>query len=222
MRYAAGQKEQTRKKIVETAGRIFRRNGYHASGVDKVMEEAGLTAGGFYSHFSSKQALLAAALAEAGSESRQRVEKEIRGLSGHAWVKGFLGRYLDRKHIESIELGCPLAALVSEVSRADETVKASFEEIVRNLQKRLASNAAPGATRAEEKALAVVSMCVGGLGLARSVKDEQLADRILAACRRQAEEILCGKEPPIVRESPVLPIQAGCIPHRAGSSRSST
>ncbi len=197
MRYPAGQKEQTRKKIVETAGRIFRRNGYHASGVDKVMEEAGLTAGGFYSHFSSKHALLAAALAEAGSESRQRVEKGIRGLSGHAWVKGFLGRYLDRKHVERIELGCPLAALVSEVSRADEAVKASFEGIVRNLQMRLASNAGPEATRAEEKALAVVSMCVGGLGLARSVKDEKLADRILASCRRQAEEILCGKEVPM-------------------------
>ena len=194
MRYPAGHKEQTRKKILMTAGRMFRRHGYHASGVDKVMEEAGLTAGGFYSHFSSKQALLAAALAEAGSEARQRVEKGIRGLSGRAWVKGFLGRYLDRKHVERIEVGCPLAALVSEVSRADEAVKASFEGVVRNLQERLASNAGPDTTQAEEKALAAVSMCVGGLGLARSVKDVELANRILASCRRQAEEILCGKE----------------------------
>ena len=194
MRYPAGRKEQTRKKILGTAGRIFRRNGYHASGVDKVMEEAGLTAGGFYSHFSSKQELLAAALAEAGAESRQRVEKGIRGRSGRAWVKGFLGRYLGGKHREDIEDGCPLAALVSEVSRADESVKASFEGIVRDLQERLASHVGPDRTRADEKALAAMSMCVGGLGLARSVNDKALAERILASCRRQAELILLGTE----------------------------
>lgn len=195
MRYPAEQKEHTRKKILETAGRIFRRDGYHASGVDKVMDEAGLTPGGFYAHFSSKQALLAAALAEAGAESLRGVEKRLAGLSGRAWVKRFLRRYLGREHCGSSEFGCPLAALVSEVSRADETVKASFEELVRNLQERLASNAGPGANSGGEKALAVVSMCVGGLGLARSVNDRALAERILESCRRRAEEILCGGDP---------------------------
>jgi TetR/AcrR family transcriptional regulator, transcriptional repressor for nem operon len=201
MRYPAGQKEQTRKKILETAGRIFRRDGYQASGVDKVMLEAGLTAGGFYAHFSSKQSLLAAALVEAGTELRQRVEKSLQGLSGRGWVKGFLERYLGLEHCESSETGCPLAALVSEVSRADETVKASFEELVRTLQDALTSNTLPGGSPAGEQALAVVSMCVGGLGLARSVKDRALAERILDACRRQAEEILCGDDTEILENS---------------------
>ncbi|MGD0042295.1 MAG: helix-turn-helix domain-containing protein, partial [Isosphaeraceae bacterium] len=57
MRYAAGHREQTRAKILRAACRVFRRQGYHAAGVDKVMEEAGLTAGGFYAHFASKEAL---------------------------------------------------------------------------------------------------------------------------------------------------------------------
>jgi TetR/AcrR family transcriptional regulator, transcriptional repressor for nem operon len=192
MRYPAGRKEQTRKKILETAARIFRRDGYHASGVDKVMEEAGLTAGGFYTHFSSKQALLAAALAAAGTESRDRVEQSLQGLSGRAWVRGFLGLYLGREHCEGSEAGCPLAALVSEVSRADEAVKASFAGLVCNLQEMLVSNAGSGAAIADELALAAVSMCVGGLALARSVKDRALAEQILDSCRRQAEMILCS------------------------------
>ena len=194
MRYPVGQKEQTRKKILATASKMFRRNGYHASGVDKVMEGAGLTAGGFYTHFASKQELLAEALVEAGSESRQYVERGIRSLSGREWVRKFLGRYLDRRHVERLDVMCPLVALVSEVSRADDAVKASFEGVLRKFQERLATNAAPGAALDEEKTLAAISMCVGGLGLARSVQDKGLANRILASCRRQAEEILCGDE----------------------------
>jgi TetR/AcrR family transcriptional repressor of nem operon len=194
MRYPAGRKEQTRKKILETAGRIFRRDGYHASGVDKVMDEAGLTAGGFYAHFPSKQALLAAALVEAGTESRQRVEESLEGLSSRAWVQGFLGRYLGREHCESSEAGCPLPALVSEVSRADDPVKASFEGLVCSFQEMLASKAGLDSIVAGELALAVVSMCVGGLALARSVKDRTMTEQILDSCRRQAEQILCGDD----------------------------
>lgn len=194
MRYPARQKDETRKKILEAAGRVFRREGYHASGVDKVMNEAGLTAGGFYAHFRSKEALLAEALVEAGTDARRHVERSLLGLSGRGWVHGFLTRYLGKEHCASSESGCPLAALVSEASRADETVKASVEALVRDLQDRLAAHAGPDPVLAGQSALAVVSMCVGGLGLARAVKDRDLANRILDSCRQQAERILCGHE----------------------------
>ena len=72
MRYAADQKEKTRSRIVRAAGKVFRRQGYHAAGVDKVMAEAGLTAGGFYAHFDSKQALLAEAIEDAAVEVGER------------------------------------------------------------------------------------------------------------------------------------------------------
>lgn len=68
MRYAAGHREQTRAKIFRAAGKVFRRQGYHAAEVDKVMEEAGLTAGGFYAHFGSEEALLAETLASAAAK----------------------------------------------------------------------------------------------------------------------------------------------------------
>ena len=194
MRYAAGQKEKTRARILEAAARVFRRQGYHAAGVDQVMQEAGLTAGGFYAHFESKQALLAEALTHAGVEAGRRRDEGLEDLSGREWVEAFLARYLDMSHRGRVEDGCPLVALVSEVSRADAPVKKRFETMVRELEVSLSAHASPcepGA--AEGRAFAAVALCVGGLGLARSVQDEALAERILASCREQARNILCGE-----------------------------
>jgi len=193
MRYAPDQKEKTRAKILDAAGKVFRRKGYHPAGVDDVMDEAGLTAGGFYAHFGSKQALLAEAIAHTGVATRRRHAAALANLSGPEWLAAFLRHYLSASHRRGIEEGCPLAALVSEVARADEKVKRSFEGIVRELECQLASHAREceaGATG--DRALAALALCVGGLGLARSVQDEALAERILASCRKQAERILCG------------------------------
>ena len=191
MRYAADQKEKTRARILGAAGRVFRREGYHASGVDKVMAEAGLTAGGFYAHFDSKQALLAEALEHAAAETGERLAAATESISGREWVEVFLRRYLSLEHCLDIEGGCPLAALVSEVARADEAVKGGFERIVRDAVRKLATHASGSRARAMDKrALAALAMCVGGLALARSVGNEKLAARILASCRSVATEIL--------------------------------
>jgi TetR/AcrR family transcriptional repressor of nem operon len=179
MRYAAGHREQTRAKILRAAGKVFRRQGYHAAGVDKVMEEAGLTAGGFYAHFASKEALLAEVLAPAAAGALH--DEPIEHLTGRAWADAFVDRYLSQAHLIKTEDGCPLPPLVSEVARADGSVKASFEAIVRGLATRLCEHA--GGDVSEDRALAVLALCVGGLGVARSVQDEALAERILAACR---------------------------------------
>lgn len=193
MRYAPDHKEKTRAKILEAAGRVFRRHGYHASGVDRVMDEAGLTAGGFYAHFDSKQALLAEAIAHAGEEIGRRRAAGLENLSGREWIEAFLSRYLGTAHRSRAEDGCPIVALISEVSRADESVKRSFETMVRDLGASLGLHARECDPHADEdRALAALAMCVGGLGLARSVQDEALAERILASCREQAAEILRG------------------------------
>jgi TetR/AcrR family transcriptional regulator, transcriptional repressor for nem operon len=185
MRYPAGHKEQTRAKILRAAGKVFRREGYHAAGVDKVMEEAGLTAGGFYAHFGSKEALLAETLAPTAAEAGALRDQDLKGVAGRAWVEAFVERYLRPSHLIKTEDGCPLPALVSEVARTSGPVKASFEAIIRNLATRLRSQAGEGLT--EDRALAVLALCIGGLGVARSVQDQALADRILAACRDLAK-----------------------------------
>src|SRR4051812_13299130 len=98
MRYAAGHKELTRAKILRAAGKVFRRLGYHASGVDKVMEEAGLTAGAFYAHFGSKEALLAEVLAPTAADVGALRDRGLQAESGRAWVEGFIDRYLSPEH----------------------------------------------------------------------------------------------------------------------------
>jgi TetR/AcrR family transcriptional regulator, transcriptional repressor for nem operon len=190
MRYSAGHKEKTRAKIVKAAGKVFRREGYHAAGVDEVMEEAGLTAGGFYAHFKSKEALLAATLEPTSVEVVSRREKELDGVASHAWLEAFIECYLAPRHMTNTEEGCPLPALVSEVARAGEPVKASFEAVVRGFAARLMEGA--GAKLTEERALAIVALCVGGLGVARSVKDDALGERILASCRELATASLAA------------------------------
>jgi TetR/AcrR family transcriptional repressor of nem operon len=200
VRYASDQKERTRAKILKAAGKVFRRHGYHAAGLDKVMEEAGLTAGAFYAHFDSKQELLAEALKHAAVEVRGVREPGLEGLSGEEWFDAFLSRYLSLSHRRQIEDGCPMPALVSEVSRADESVKQSFETIVRELVGKLASHArddgcAVDSASANERALAAISMCVGGLAMARAVQDEGLADQIIESCRKLAQGILQTAEP---------------------------
>jgi TetR/AcrR family transcriptional regulator, transcriptional repressor for nem operon len=191
MRYAAGRKEETRAKIVEAAGRVFRRHGYHASGVDKVMEAAGLTAGGFYAHFASKEALFAATLEPTAVETAAR-KPDGSAAPDRAWVVAFLERYLSVAHRDRPEDGCPLPALASEVARASGPVKENFETIVRSLAARIAE----GAGGSEDRALAIVALCVGGLGMARSVDDDALGRRILSACRDLAERSLASAEAP--------------------------
>jgi TetR/AcrR family transcriptional repressor of nem operon len=179
MRYAAGHREQTRAKILRAAGKVFRRQGYHAAGVDKVMEEAGLTAGGFYAHFASKEALLVEMLAPAAAGALH--DAHIEHLTDRVCAEAFVERYLSHEHVVKTEDGCPLPPLVSEVARAGGSVKASFEASVRGLATQLQGQ--DGGAVSQDRALAVVALCVGGLGIARSVEDEALAERILAACR---------------------------------------
>jgi TetR/AcrR family transcriptional repressor of nem operon len=185
VRYPAGHKEQTRARILRAAGRGFRRVGYHAAGVDQVMEGAGLTAGGFYAYFRSKEALLAEALTAAATEAGVPLDEDLKGVAGRARLQAFVESYLSPSHLHRSDSGCPLPALVSEVARAGGPVKASFEAIVRDLVARLRDPEGEGLS--ENRALAIVALCVGGLGVARAVQDEAFRDRILAACRDLAK-----------------------------------
>jgi len=192
MRYGPEHKANTRAKILAAAGRLFRRRGFHAAGVDAVMSEAGLTPGGFYTHFGSKEALLADALEHAAEGMAARLSADLEGLpeSGPARAEAFVAFYLNPAHREAVEDGCPLAALISEVPRAGEPVRKTFEAALLRLAARISDD---GPDR--DRAFAVVSLCVGALGLARSVQDEALADRILEAARSLAADALAVQRP---------------------------
>jgi AcrR family transcriptional regulator len=175
MRYEKGHKEATRQKIVEIAAAEFRRNGIDGIGVADLMAKAGLTHGGFYSHFKSKEDLVRAALQEAASKSRMRkADEEGRSL------EEIIHSYLRPEHRDVPERGCAFASLVAEIGRhGSETRKeltASLERILGILEKRLPEGAAR-----RKKAIGIFSTMLGALQLARTVNDKELSDQIREA-----------------------------------------
>jgi len=187
MRYTPDHKEKTRDRILESAAKVFRRQGYHATGVDKVMEDAGLTAGGFYAHFPSKDALLADALEHSAVTIAGRLECGLEDVSDREWLQAVVDRYLADSNRQHPELGCPIPSLAPEVARAGLAPRKAFERLVRGLIARIAEHLPP--EESEKRAIAIAALCVGGMTLARAVHDPGFAGRILESCR----ELACDK-----------------------------
>jgi TetR/AcrR family transcriptional regulator, transcriptional repressor for nem operon len=188
MRYSPDHKEKTRARILESAATAFRREGYHATGVDKVMEEAGLTAGGFYAHFSSKDAMLAEALEHYAATGSGKLDVSAEHAGDHERAAAVVDRYLTTSHRGHPESGCPLPSLAAEVSRAGKKPRQAFERLVGGLINKI--EAALPADQAHDRAIAIAALCVGGMTLARAVHDPEFSDQILAACRAFAHENL--------------------------------
>lgn len=182
MRYPPEHKARTRERILEAAGRVFRRDGYHAAGVDKIMAEAGLTAGGFYAHFASKEELLLEMLRRALPQQLPHPT-----ATGRAAVAAYIERYLSAAHRDHPEAGCPVPPLLSELSRTGDRQKENFEELLVTLQSGLATHLEEaGEPNADRRALALLALCVGGLALSRALPDSATSEQLLAACRELA------------------------------------
>jgi TetR/AcrR family transcriptional regulator, transcriptional repressor for nem operon len=182
MRYPLDQKRRTRERILGAAAALFRRHGYSATGVDAVMASADLTAGAFYSHFGSKQVLLTKALDTAFRQSRRDWQNQLKGLRGGPWVRKFAAFYLSEGHRDAADLGCPMPALTPEISRSGEASRAVFEQHLRDLVDTVAQHVDSTAPD-RGHAISAIALSVGGLMLARAVKDRGFSDEILSACR---------------------------------------
>jgi len=177
-------KQLTHDLIVDTAARTLRGAGFAGVGVADVMQRAGLTHGGFYAHFASREALLAQALERAGQESARRLERTVahgraRGLTPlRALVEG----YLSERHLKSPEAGCPVAALASEMPRQSEAVRQVAAQRVESLLERVRSVLPEGCP--PDTAAALAGQLVGSLQLARALGDTAQGRRHLATARR--------------------------------------
>ncbi|HEY7545318.1 MAG TPA: TetR/AcrR family transcriptional regulator [Blastocatellia bacterium] len=182
---------ETRKKILSAAARLFRQRGYDGVGVDSVMNEVGLTAGGFYAHFPSKEALFAEAMASSlGGEKKLRAGKSRASISDDP-LHNLIFSYLSRTHRDGVGEGCPLPALTTDVARASVSTREIYEQKLLSFIDGIEAVLPEGAT--SDTALAVVAQCVGGLMISRAVKDEELSSRILRACRAAAMKISAGE-----------------------------
>jgi AcrR family transcriptional regulator len=175
-------KEDTHERIVSVAARAIRRQGYAGVGVADVMKEAGLTHGGFYAHFDSRDALLVEALERAGRESFEAVARGAQQRAGKgvsAW-RSLVETYLADVHLASLETGCPVAALGCEMPRQSLAVREASAVRVRRLVTAVRS-ALPEALR--PSASVVAATLVGSLQLARALGDNLEGRAVLAAAR---------------------------------------
>ncbi len=183
VRVSNGRKEETRQRILDAAGRLFRGRGIDAVGVDAVMHDAGLTHGGFYAHFASKEALVAEVSATALACSAARWEEISRGADHRAALARIVEGYLDPAHVAAIDRGCLLAALGPEVARRTQArpgVTAALRDMVDALARCLPQDRR---RQRRDRALALLSSMVGAVVLARIADDPALSAELLAAVR---------------------------------------
>jgi TetR/AcrR family transcriptional repressor of nem operon len=176
-------KAGTRERILAAAGELFGGHGIDAVGVDAIMHHAGLTHGGFYSHFASKEALVAEVSAAALARSAARWERICQEANPATALTRIVGSYLDPAHITAAERGCVLTTLGPEIARRRDTRPAITASIRRMLD--ALARCLPRRKR-RQRALEALSGMVGAVVLARLCDDSQLADEFLEAGRKAA------------------------------------
>ena len=178
----AATKEATHERIVGVAARAIRRSGYDGTGVADIMKEAGLTHGAFYAHFASREAMLAEAADRAGAESNAAAANIIAAVPAEQSLQALMQVYLSKEHLASIENGCPISALGSEMPRQSPDVRCAATRRIKEMID-LVTRQMPdwGQPSAHERALVTVATMVGTLMLARAVDDAALSDAFCSA-----------------------------------------
>jgi TetR/AcrR family transcriptional repressor of nem operon len=184
MRYDAEHKQKTRERVLVEAAKAIRAEGPHKIGVAAVMARAGLTHGGFYAHFESKDDFVAAAIGQMFAEGRARLDKALDGHSVERGLTAYIDFYLSAAHRDTRSTGCPLPFLSGDAPRLPEPSRDRFALGVAGLTARLASALEGlGHDHAEETAASMLSELVGALSLARAEPDAARSDAILARSR---------------------------------------
>jgi TetR/AcrR family transcriptional repressor of nem operon len=176
-------RERSHERIVEAAARAIRRSGYAGTGVADIMKEAGLTHGGFYAHFKSRDALLAEAVARAGQANAGRLERKVQSLGreGASPLRVLIESYLSDDHLATTESGCVVSALISEMPRQAPEVREASAKRVNSLIERVRVALPAGAEPAQ--AALITSAMVGGLQLSRAVGSEREGRALLRSIR---------------------------------------
>ena len=185
MRVSQQEKEKTHQRIVESAARLLRERGLENTGVDDVMRDAGLTHGGFYRHFETKDAMVGAALDSAFAQILAALDASYAGATPHQALSDFAAHYLSDGHVTHPGIGCPVPALSSEIGRAPASVRERFSAGVRRLGDSLGRGLRGSAAQRRARAYRQLAMMAGAVMIARA-SDQATAAEVLAACRAPA------------------------------------
>jgi AcrR family transcriptional regulator len=186
MRYSPEHKQQTRTRILEAAGQLFRKEGYGGSGIDGLTKAAGVTNGAFYGHFKTKSEAFRTAVV-AGLEELRLAVVELKASHGKRWRKTFVDFYLGPKRTCDIGQSCALPSLSPDVMRADLETRRVYEAELRRLIEEVATGLSDRATtKRDDAAIALLALLSGGVTMARAVADPALSERIAQAIGRMA------------------------------------
>lgn len=192
MPYSADHKHKTRARIVECARILFNRHGYHDVTIDMVMADAGLTRGGFYSHFKNKDDLFRSAVSSflmgRGAEWRAAAGVDMSKVSPDV-ARQMIEGYLSAEHLGDLDGQCPMIALPSDIARSNPDVQGAYQELLSAMVWLFETNLKAAGDDARDKALSMAALCVGGMVLARTLPDSTLANEVRAAARSAALDL---------------------------------
>jgi AcrR family transcriptional regulator len=181
-RPAPSRKEATHDRNVATAARAIRRSGYDGTGVAEIMKEAGLTHGGFYAHFESREHMLAEAADRAGGDGMAVLARAAAEAPPRKALEAILRAYLSREHVEGAETGCAVAALGSEMPRQSPRVRRAATRRIKEMIDLVARQSPDwGQPGAHVRALVALATALGALIVARAVDDPKLSDAVRQA-----------------------------------------
>jgi TetR/AcrR family transcriptional repressor of nem operon len=199
--YRPEHKARTRARIVEAARVLFNRHGFDDVTIDMVMSEAGLTRGGFYSYFRSKEALYAAAVSSflAGRGAQWRAEAGVDPMRGEpSMAVQMIQGYLSAAHLGDRDGQCPMIALPSDVARANPDVRQAYQQLLEAMVWLFEHNLKDPSPEGRQRALSLAALCVGGMVIARTLPDSAMAadvrEAAFASAMRLAEEGAKGTE----------------------------
>jgi TetR/AcrR family transcriptional repressor of nem operon len=191
MPYPAGHRDRVRKKIVESARRLFNQSGFQSVSVQSIMSHAGMTHGGFYSYFKSKSDLYVEVLGCFFTDPnwKSRWEGVHVDLASADAGPQIVRAYLSRQHFEDVENSCPMTALPGDVARSNKKVKTAFETVFKAMVTLLDRDVKNTSRPSERTAMTIAALCIGGMVVARAMNDRGLADRLREAATNVALEL---------------------------------
>lgn len=195
MPYSSQHKKMTRAKIVEAARKLFNRHGFESVSIDQIMKAAGLTRGGFYNHFKTKDALYAEAVSSflMGRGAEWRLDAGVNPYDPNPeMVMRMVKSYLSDEHLGDVEGQCPMIALPSDVARAGNNVREAYQGLLESMVWLFEQCAGGDDQTARQQALVLAALCIGGMTLARALPDCPLAHDVRQAALENASKVAAG------------------------------